>query len=48
MKEDTMAKLTDTQWVILAAAANRNGGSILPLPGTLKLGRRAGDGLARE
>jgi hypothetical protein len=48
MKEDTMAKLTDTQRVILAAAANRNGGSILPLPGTLKLGRETANGILND
>jgi hypothetical protein len=36
-KEDTMPKLTDTQLIILAAAAKRNDGSVLPLPKKLKL-----------
>lgn len=33
-----MTKLTDTQLVILAAAAKRSSGSLLPLPKRLKLG----------
>jgi hypothetical protein len=36
-KEDTMPKLTDTQLVILAGAAKRENGSILPLPRKVKL-----------
>ena len=43
-----MAKLTDTQRAILAAAANRDGGSILPLPGTLKLDRESADGVLND
>ena len=38
--EDNVLKLTDTQLVILSAAAKRDGSSVLPLPGKLKL---AGD-----
>jgi hypothetical protein len=37
VKEDTMPKLSDTQLVVLAAAAKRDDGSILPLPKKLKL-----------
>jgi hypothetical protein len=37
-----MPKLNDTQLVILAAAAKRDDGSILPLPKRLKLGDEAG------
>jgi hypothetical protein len=48
MKEDTMAKLTDTQRLMLSAAANRNGGSVLPLPGTLKLGRETADEILND
>lgn len=33
-----MTKLTDTQLVILAAAAQRDGHHVLPLPETLKGG----------
>jgi Protein of unknown function (DUF3489) len=40
--EDNMPKLYDTQLVILAAAAKRDDGSILPLPKRLKLGDEAG------
>ena len=47
-KEDTLVKLTDTQLIVLAAAANRDGGSILPLPGTLKLNRETADGVLKE
>ena len=32
-----MAKLTDTQLVILSAAAQRKGGAVLPLPKSLKI-----------
>lgn len=35
--EATMPKLTDTQLVILSAAAARDGGAVLPLPDTMKL-----------
>jgi hypothetical protein len=34
-QEDIMAKLTDTQLMILAAAASRDDRSILPLPSKL-------------
>ena len=47
-KEDTLVKLTDTQLVLLADAANRNEGSILPLPGTLKLDRETADGVFKD
>lgn len=36
-----MPKLTDTQLVILSAAAGRDDGSVLPLPKTLKVNRGA-------
>jgi DNA-binding MarR family transcriptional regulator len=36
-----MAKLTDTQLVILSAAAERDGGAILPLPKSLKTNKAA-------
>jgi len=36
-----MAKLTDTQLVILSAAAQRDGGAVLPLPKSLKIKGRA-------
>jgi hypothetical protein len=39
--EDTMPKLTDAQLTILAAAAKRDDGSILPLPKKLKLNGKA-------
>jgi hypothetical protein len=44
--EDTM--LTDAQLMILAAAANRDDGSILPLPRTLKLDRATADGVVSD
>jgi hypothetical protein len=47
-QEDTMAKLTDTQLMILAAAASRDDGSILPLPRTSKLDRATADGVVNE
>jgi hypothetical protein len=40
-----MPKLTDTQLVILAAAARREDGSILPLPQRIKLDAEAASGL---
>jgi len=43
-----MAKLTDTQLIILAAAASRDEGSILPLPGTSKLDRETADGVVND
>jgi len=45
-----MTKLTDTQLVVLSAAANREDGSILPLPSNLKGGAAAKvvDGLIRR
>jgi hypothetical protein len=46
--EDTMAKLTDTQLMILAAAASRDDGSILPLPKTSKLDRETVDGVVND
>jgi hypothetical protein len=36
-KEATMPKLTDTQLVILSAAAARDDGAVLPLPDSLKI-----------
>lgn len=36
-----MAKLTDTQLVILSAASQRTGGNLLPLPKSLKLNKAA-------
>jgi hypothetical protein len=47
-QEDTMAKLTDTQVMILAAAANRDDGSILPLPRTSKLDPETADGAVND
>ena len=47
-QEDTMAKLTDTQLMILAAAASRDDGSILPLPKTSKLDRETVDGVVND
>jgi hypothetical protein len=47
-QEDTMAKLTDTQLIILAAAASRDEGSILPLPRTSKLDRETADGVVND
>ncbi len=42
-----MPKLTDTQLVILSAAAQRDGGTVLPLPESLKINKAAdGAGLA--
>src|SRR6516164_8100659 len=43
-----MAKLTDTQLMILAAAASRDDGSILPLPRTSKLDRETADGIVND
>ena len=43
-----MVKLTGTQLILLAAAANRDGGSILPMPGTLKLNRETANGVLKE
>jgi hypothetical protein len=40
-----MAKLTATQLMILAAAANRDDGSVLPLPRKSKLDRETADGV---
>jgi hypothetical protein len=45
IEENTMPKLTDTQFVILAAAAKRDDGSILPLPKKVKLAGDAADKL---
>jgi hypothetical protein len=45
IKEDTMPKLTDTQLVILSAAAKRDDGLILPLPRKLKLEPDAATGI---
>ncbi len=36
-----MPKLTDTQLVILSAAAQRDGGTVLPLPESLKINKAA-------
>ncbi len=36
-----MPKLSDTQLVILSAAARRKGGAVLPLPGSLKVNKAA-------
>ena len=47
-KEDTMPKLTDTQLVLLANAANRIGGSILPLPRKSKLDRETADNIFKD
>jgi Protein of unknown function (DUF3489) len=43
-----MPKLTDTQLVILAGAAQREDGSILPLPKKLKLGAKAIEGVLSD
>jgi len=43
-----MPKLTDTQLVILAAAAKRDDGSILPLPKKLKAKAGAMDGMLKD
>jgi hypothetical protein len=43
-----LVKLTDTQLILLAAAANRDGGPILPLPGKLKLNRETAEGVLKE
>ena len=43
-----MAKLTDTQLMILAAAASRDEGSILPLPRTSKLDRATAEGVVND
>ncbi len=37
-KDDPMTKLSDTQVIILSAAAQRSDGSVLPLPGSLRGG----------
>lgn len=37
-KDDAMTKLSDTQWIILSAAAQRDHGNVLPLPGSLRGG----------
>ena len=39
--KDTIVKLTDSQLVIMSAAANRADGSILPFPKTVKLNKGA-------
>jgi hypothetical protein len=43
-----MANLTDTQLIILAAAANRDDGAILPLPRTSRLDRETADGVVTD
>ena len=43
-----MAKLTDTKLMILAAAANRDDGSLLPLPRTSKLDPETADGVVND
>ena len=43
-----MPKLTDTQLVILSAAAQRNDGAVLPLPKTLKAGNAAASNTLRS
>jgi hypothetical protein len=55
MKDDPMTKLSDTQAIILSAAAQRDGGNLLPLPGSLRggavvkvVGALLARGLARE
>jgi hypothetical protein len=40
-----LAKLTDTQLVILTAAARREDGAVLPLPRRIKLETEAASGL---
>jgi hypothetical protein len=54
-KDDPMTKLSDTQAIILSAAAQRDGGNLLPLPGSLRggaavkvVGALLARGLARE
>ena len=37
-KDDPMTKLSDTQSIILSAAAQRADGNVLPLPGSLRSG----------
>ena len=37
-KDDPMTKLSDTQVIILSAAAQRPDGNVLPLPGSLRGG----------
>jgi hypothetical protein len=37
-KDDPMTKLSDTQVIILSAAAQRDDGNVLPLPGSLRGG----------
>jgi ABC-type thiamine transport system ATPase subunit len=55
MKENPMTKLSDTQAILLSAAAQRAGGNLLPLPGSLRggaavkvVGALLARGLARE
>jgi hypothetical protein len=55
MKDDPMTKLSDTQSIILSAAAQRADGNLLPLPGSLRggaavkvVGALLTRGLARE
>lgn len=43
-----MAKLTDTQLVILSAAAQREGGAVLPLPKSLKTNKGAATGVLKS
>jgi hypothetical protein len=43
-----MPKLTDTQLVLLANAANRNDGSMLPLPRKSKLDRETADNIFKD
>ena len=43
-----MPRLTDTQLVILSAAAQRDGGGVLPLPKTLKLNAGTTGGVLRS
>jgi hypothetical protein len=43
-----MPRLTDTQRIVLAAAANRNDGLILPLPRKLRLDREAADSIVND
>ena len=40
-KDDAMSKLSDTQSIILSAAAQRTDGNVLPLPGSLRGGAAA-------
>ena len=37
-KDDAMTKLSDTQVIILSAAAQHADGNVLPLPGSLRGG----------